>query len=69
MLGWFEDDDQRRRDREELIYLRSRYGRQINEVLRQRASDTTLSPRSRRHWKRLHRKAVRVTWKSDLRND
>jgi hypothetical protein len=53
MLDIFKNRAQIFRDREELADLYQRYAERLEEKLSQRAGDENLSPRDRRHWKRL----------------
>lgn len=59
MLGLFEPSDRRIRDEREIRYFYTKYGEDAVAVLKDRANDSALSPRDRRHWQRLARKARR----------
>ena len=59
MFGLFEPPERRIRDEREIRYFHTKYGEDAVAVLRERASDSALSARDRRHWQRLARKARR----------
>ena len=59
MLELFEPHHRRVKDERELGYYFSKYGEEAPAVLRDRAAEDGLSPRDRRHWQRLARKARR----------
>ncbi|MFL9839820.1 hypothetical protein ABS767_02490 [Sphingomonas sp. ST-64] len=48
----------RRRDREELSWLRGAYGHETRNILRGRARNGRLKKRDQRHWRRLYCRAV-----------
>jgi truncated hemoglobin YjbI len=58
MLSLFESPARRSLDEEELGRLRHKHGERIRDVLRERAEQAGLSPRDRKHWQRLLRKAT-----------
>lgn len=57
MFGLFETPDRRIRDEREIRYFYAKYGDEAVAVLKDRANDSGLSARDRRHWQRLVRKA------------
>jgi len=62
MLGmFFESRSRAHRDKIEMQNLQTTYGRDIVAELKQRAQDMTLGGRDRKHWKRLLRKARKIS--------
>jgi hypothetical protein len=59
MFGLFDSPQRRIRDERELRDLHFKYGADAAAILKDRASDSSLSSRDRRHWRRLARKARR----------
>ncbi len=59
MFTFFEPTDRRTRDDQEIGYIYDRYGADAPTILSERAEDSSLSSRDRRHWRRLARKARR----------
>tara|TARA_R110000824_G_scaffold45738_7_gene132160 strand:- start:1205 stop:1420 length:216 start_codon:yes stop_codon:yes gene_type:complete len=59
MFGLFDPPHRRFRDERDLRYFYLKYGADAPAVLSDRAQDSSLSPRDRRHWRRLARKARR----------
>lgn len=57
MLDWFESDTRKQRDIKTLRSLYMRYGDEAEPILQHRAADKTLDKRSKKHWRRLFRKA------------
>ena len=68
MFSLFEPTDRRTRDDQEIGYIYDKYGADAPTILSQRASDSSLSSRDRRHWRRLARKArgQRKKWMEQL---
>lgn len=56
----FESRERARNDAREVRHLQNQYGDELLSVLKQRANDTGLTPRDRKHWDRLLRKASRA---------
>lgn len=67
MLGLFETRERRLKDKREIRYFYSKYGADAPDILSERAHDSSLSSRDRKHWARLARKARRQIsdWQSD----
>ena len=59
MFGFFESNYRRAKDAREVKLYFSKYGERAVDILVDRASDSGLSRRDRRHWRRLARKARR----------
>lgn len=55
-FGLFESGYTRDRDRIEITRLREQYGEGVSKVIRDRAGNTSLSARDRKHWHRIARK-------------
>ena len=68
MFGLFDSPQRRIRDERELRDLYLKYGAETAAILKERASDTSLSNRDRRHWRRLARRARRqqTKWMDEL---
>tara|TARA_R110000850_G_scaffold179992_1_gene305705 strand:+ start:24 stop:239 length:216 start_codon:yes stop_codon:yes gene_type:complete len=69
MLDLFDPPYRRIKDDREVRYFYTKYQEKAPEILSERASDDSLSPRERRHWKRLARKArqQRSKWMTGLK--
>ncbi len=62
MLGmFFESRSRAQRDQIEMQNLHTTYGRDFVAELKQRAQDMSLRARDRKHWKRLLRKARKLS--------
>jgi hypothetical protein len=59
MFGLFDPPYRRLRDERDIRDFYAKYGEDAPVVLSNRAIDRSLSPRDRRHWRRLARKARR----------
>ncbi len=59
MFDLFEPRHRRIKDEREVRYFYTKYGDDAPAVLSDRAHDSALSSRDRRHWRRLARKARR----------
>lgn len=57
----FESRERCARDKTEINVMQTNYGEKTVSVLEHRSHDNNLSPRSRRHWKRLLRKARKIS--------
>jgi|TARA_R100001244_G_scaffold44182_11_gene40025 hypothetical protein len=71
MLDLFDPPHRRVKDEREVRYFYTKYKEKAPEVLSERANDDSLSPRDRRHWRRLARKARRQhrKWMDRLNDD
>lgn len=56
----FQQDYRIRRDRQKALDLVTRHGDRAVDLLRERARDSRLSTRERRHWKRVLQYARRI---------
>ncbi len=71
MFDLFEPRLRRIKDEREIRYFYTQYGEDAPTVLSDRAHDSALSSRDRRHWRRLARKARRgqSEWLNGLKPD
>ncbi|PHR21308.1 MAG: hypothetical protein COA41_03205 [Sphingopyxis sp.] len=70
MFTLFEANHRRARDDQDIGYFFDKYGVDAPTILSERAEDSSLSSRDRRHWRRLARKArgQRSKWMERLTN-
>lgn len=59
MFDLFDPPGRRVKDARKVGYYFTKYGKDALDILSERAEDASLSPRDRRHWRRLARKARR----------
>ncbi len=60
LSGLFENAHRKRKDARDIEHMASKYGDTMLDQLQQRANNSKLTDRERKHWARLLRKARRL---------